>query len=185
MRFNLGCGYKKNPNYVNVDKFEACKPDVLADLEILPWPFETNQADEVVFNHSLEHMGRDVNIFLGIMKELYRICKPGALVQINVPHPRHDDFINDPTHVRIVTPELLRLFSKKLNQHWTDTGDARTAFAFYLNVDFELKKCTLISDPKYQALQQAGKITPQDLIHLMRERNNVVKSYEMTLEVIK
>lgn len=185
MKLNLGCGYKKSPNYINVDKFEACKPDILADLEVTPWPFRTNEIDEVLFNHSLEHMGADVSVFLNIMKELYRVCKAGAKVQVNVPHPRHDDFINDPTHVRIITPELFRLFSKKLNQYWVDTGDARTPFALYLDVDFELKVCTLISDQRYQALQQAGKITPQDLINLMRERNNVIKSYELQLEVIK
>ncbi len=185
MRLNLGCGYKKSPSYVNVDKFPECQPDMLVDLEKFPWPFDDNSADEVMFNHSLEHMGADVQVFLGIIKEVYRICKPGARVVVNVPHPRHDDFINDPTHVRAVTPQMLRLFSKKLNQYWISVGDARTSFALYLNVDFELVTCGFTPDPKYEALQREGKISSNDIVQLMMERNNVVKSFEMELIAIK
>ena len=51
--------------------------------------------------------GRIRRVFLGMMKELYRICRDGAEIEINVPHPRHDNFIGDPTHVRIITPDTL------------------------------------------------------------------------------
>ncbi len=53
---------------------------------------------------------------------MYRVCRDGAVISISVPHPRHDDFINDPTHVRVVTPELLNLFNKKLNKQWAEGG---------------------------------------------------------------
>ena len=185
MKLNLGCGYNKSSQHVNVDKFPDCNPEIVADLEVTPWPFATSEVEEVVFYHSLEHMGETTGVFLGIMKELYRVCKPGAKIYISVPHPRHDDFINDPTHVRIITPEIIRLFSKALNRHWISIGDSRTPFANYLNVDFELVTCKIIPDRQYDALQKAGKINTNDLVNLMRERNNVIKAYEMVVTVVK
>ena len=113
MKLNMGCGLNKKEGYTNVDKSAACGPDVELDLEVFPWPFKANEAEEVIFNHSLEHMGETTDVFLGILKELYRICKPRAKIFIFVPHPRHDDFLGDPTHVRVITPQLLSLFSKK------------------------------------------------------------------------
>ena len=100
--------------YVNVDKFDYGKPDTLMDLEETPWQFADDSVDEIMLNHTLEHLGRDAQTFFAIIKEIYRVCKNNALIEINVPHPRHDHFINDPTHVRIVTPALLDLFSKKI-----------------------------------------------------------------------
>ena len=57
MKLNLGCGHRRRDDYVNVDMFEACRPDVLWDLEQLPWPWESSSADEVLFHHSMEHLG--------------------------------------------------------------------------------------------------------------------------------
>src|SRR5271154_2869493 len=118
MNLNMGCGYKKIAGYVNVDVSPQCSPDMAIDLETTPWPWLSNSADAVLFNHSLEHLGASPGAFEALMRELYRICRPGAAVTINVPHPRHDDFIDDPTHVRAVTPALLTLFSKKANQEF-------------------------------------------------------------------
>jgi hypothetical protein len=49
------------------------------------------------------------------MREIYRVCRHDAVVHVVVPHPRHDDFINDPTHVRPITPEVLSLFDRSTN----------------------------------------------------------------------
>ncbi|HJM52112.1 MAG TPA: hypothetical protein QGF63_20040 [Alphaproteobacteria bacterium] len=118
MKINMGCSTRKLEGYVNLDGEDTFAPDVVHDLESFPWPFDDNAAEEVVFNHVLEHLGETSKVFLGIMSELYRICAPSAQVVIKVPHPRHDDFINDPTHVRPVTPEMLALFDLELNREW-------------------------------------------------------------------
>jgi hypothetical protein len=39
MRLNLGCGQEHLPGWVNVDQFPAARPDLVLDLERLPWPF--------------------------------------------------------------------------------------------------------------------------------------------------
>jgi len=57
----------------------------------------------------MEHVGQTPDMFNSIIRKLYRICKNQAIMDITVPHPRHDDFLADPTHVRPIT--VLELFS--------------------------------------------------------------------------
>lgn len=185
MKLNLGCGLNKIQGFVNVDKFDTCNPDIVMDLEATPWTFEDNSVDEVLLNHCLEHIGQDVDIFFSVVKELYRVCKPGAKIQINVPHPRHDNFINDPTHVRIITPELLGLFSKKNCQYWAENNGANSPLALYLNVDFEIKNSQMMLEKKYFDLLSAKKINDDQLTDIVNSQNNVVSEYRITLEVIK
>ena len=47
----------------------------------------------------LGHLGATTDSYLSIIKGLWRICRPGALLRIVVPHPRHDHYPNDLTHV--------------------------------------------------------------------------------------
>jgi ubiquinone/menaquinone biosynthesis C-methylase UbiE len=185
MKLNLGCGFNKLAGYVNVDKYPTCNPDLQVDMEIFPWPFESDSVDEVVFNHSLEHMGAAADDFLHIMKELYRVCKGEALVRINVPHPRHDNFIGDPTHVRIVSPQVLNLFSKKLNHSWRERGLPNTPLALYTDVDFEVMEVIQILENSYLQSFQSGAISEQELRVMVDEKNNVVSEYKMVVKVIK
>ncbi len=136
LKLNLGCGQNLLAGYVNVDKHGS--PDVKHDLEVFPWPWATSSVDEVVLNHVLEHLGATADVFIGIMKELYRVCRPEGIVRIAVPHPRHDHFIGDPTHVRVVTPAMLSLFSKANCRRWAEQGAANSPLALYHDVDFAI-----------------------------------------------
>lgn len=185
MKLNLGCGNNKLPGFVNVDYFKECEPDVLHNLDTLPWPWADNSVDEIRMIHSLEHIGADSQTFLGIMKEIYRICKNGSTLIIHVPHPRHDNFIGDPTHVRIITPQLLSLFSKKLNLEWKRLGGANSPLALYLGVDFELIETREILDAQYAEPFNKGLLPESDIRTMMRNFNNVVAEYHMTLRVNK
>lgn len=185
MKLNLGCGYNKLEGWLNVDRFDACAPDLVCDLEQTPWPFEDSSVDEVLLNHALEHLGADSDRFLAIIQELYRVCHGGATVRINVPHPRHDDFMNDPTHVRIVTPALMALFSKRQNQIWRDEGASNSLLAFYLDVDFELRDTEMPLDVRHSEAFASGRLTEAQLFEMARSQNNVIREYRMTLEVVK
>lgn len=185
MKLNLGCGLNKIEGFVNVDKYETCEPDLLMDLEETPWKIGTNEVDEVLFNHSLEHLGQQTDTFLGIIQELYRVCKTGATIQINVPHPRHDNFLGDPTHVRPVTPEMLALFSKRANLYCQEIGAANSPLALYLGVDFEVTRVERTLEEKYVTMLQTEQITPEILEEMIKELNNVVSEIRITLEVIK
>src|SRR5690606_23008684 len=132
LRLNLGCGLKKIEGWVNVDRSPACEPDAVVNLEEFPWPFADDSAEEVVLRHVLEHLGATPDIYQGIFRELYRVCAPDARIRITVPHPRHDDFLSDPTHVRPVTPQGLELFDRAKNREWAAKGMPNSPLRLYL-----------------------------------------------------
>ena len=185
MRLNLGCGHHKLPGFINVDMFPESNPDFVCDLEVLPWPWEDNSIDEVLFNHSLEHMGQNARVFLGMMKELYRVAKDNAVIQINVPHPRHDHFINDPTHVRIITPELFNLFNRKLNDEWQKARISNSPYAHYLGVDFVVDKAEITLSEPYKSEYECHQITAEEINELLKERNNVASEYRIRMRALK
>ena len=142
IKLNLGCGNRKMPGYVNVDKFG--EPDLRHDLESFPWPWANNSVSEVVLIHVLEHLGAHAEVFIGVIQEIYRVCIPGAMVRIEVPHPRHDNFLHDPTHVRVVTGPTMEMFSKRICRDWIAKGYGNTPLALYHDVDFEIEKEELV-----------------------------------------
>lgn len=81
-KLNLGSGEYPKPGFVNVDYYSVSEPDVKHDLSSFPYPFPDNDFDHVESDHCLEHLPDP----FGVMKEVHRIAKPGALTIIRVPH---------------------------------------------------------------------------------------------------
>ena len=146
MNLNLGCGNYKLDDCINVDKLDIYQPDVLHDLEVVPWPFESNSADNMVLSHVLEHLGQSPSLFIQILKEIYRVAKNGCLLLIDVPCPRSKYYLSDPTHVRPITPDLFDLFDKKQNIYFAKNNYSVSQLGIDNDIDFELLKVDLIVD---------------------------------------
>lgn len=178
VKLNIGSGLNKMEGYTNVDKYASAEPDVIHDLEIFPWPFEDNSVEEVHANHVMEHLA-DV---CGVMKEIYRVCKHGAKVQINVPSPTHRDWLGDPTHVSHIIPETMYLFSKKACDAVKAQGGANSPLAYYLGCDFDVYHIEHMIDAAYKDY-----VERRDPGFDLMARNywNVIQAHNIQLRVIK
>lgn len=81
-KLNLGCGEFKKAGYLNVDYYSVSEPDVKHDLNEFPYPFPDDEFELIEADHLLEHLDNPFRV----MKELYRISKPGGLIIIKTPH---------------------------------------------------------------------------------------------------
>ena len=185
MKLNLGSGSKILDGYTNVDKYDYYKPDIVHDLEIFPYPFEDNSVDEILLSHVLEHIGQSPDVFLKIIKEFYRVCHNDSLIKIIVPHPRHDDFISDPTHVRPITILGLQLFDKNLNLKWEKEKAANTPLALINDVNFKIKNVKFNLDTNYVKKFENKNIDKSQVDTDISKLNNVVKEMVIDWQVIK
>lgn len=186
IKLNIGSGSSKFEGYLNVDFDNICKPDYVLDIGKESWPWPDNSVTAVKANHVLEHLG-DPDFFHCI-KELYRVCKNGTLIEVSVPHHRHDTFINDPTHKRPITIDGMTLFSKEHNKQCEEEGSHSSRLGDYYGVDFKIIKYNFIIDPMYHPLLKdmtQGSQAEHDFQMALRERNNMVIEVHFIWQVIK
>ena len=96
---DLGCGKKKRPGSIGVDYSDRHNADIIHDLNIFPYPFESNSIDEIYLDNVLEHLDKPMRL----MEELHRITKLGGKVKIIVPYFRSKWAFIDPTHKTFYT----------------------------------------------------------------------------------
>ena len=185
MKINLGCGSDYRPGWLNVDQFDNQSPDLVMSIDQPPWPIESDYADHILLKHVLEHVGKDAATFLEIIKELYRICKPDATIEIHVPHPWHNDFLGDPTHVRPILPEMFSCFDLAAVEQWQARGLPGTPLAIYLTVDFEVVETQFFLDPLWQAKLASGEIDMNGISFAARSHANVIQWTKIVLRVRK
>ena len=93
---HLGCGPTSKQGDVGIDILPGAAVDIVHDLDVTPWPVDDDAFDRVICTDVLEHL-RDVP---AVMKEIYRVCSDGAVVEIQVPTGTSSDVFIDPTHLR-------------------------------------------------------------------------------------
>jgi SAM-dependent methyltransferase len=124
-KLNLGAGTNIRKDCVNLDSVKLPGINKVHDLDKFPWPFKSNEFDEIYCSHILEH----VSDLTKTMKEMQRICKPGARIKIRAPHFSCGVSYRDPTHKRLFSyftfdyftdecfyaPVKFKIISRKLN----------------------------------------------------------------------
>ena len=101
MRLNLGSGGRPviNDGWVNVDRAKVPHVDVVHDLDVAPWPWADDSAEQLVAQDVFEHVADPI----GFMTESHRVLQPRGQLFIKSPHFRHQDAFTDPTHRRFCT----------------------------------------------------------------------------------
>lgn len=93
MKLDLGCGPNKMQGHVGVDLRPQPGVDIVADLTST-WPFRDNSVDEIRASHIVEHLPEPLNT----MEELFRVLKPGAVANLELPSTNGPGAFQDPTH---------------------------------------------------------------------------------------
>lgn len=136
MKINLGCGRDYLEGYVNCEINKRYKADLYFDMESDKWPFKDSSVKVVKAYHIFEHLSTG---YLHAWKEMYRVCKHNALIELAFPHHWHDNYFSDPTHKTPVTIDGIRLFDKENNQEHIDKGYSISTLGLDLDIDFRIK----------------------------------------------
>lgn len=102
------------------------RPDVLHDLEKLPYPFDDDSFDEVHAYEVLEHTGQqgDWRFFFAQFSELWRVLKPGGYLAATCPDYRSMWALGDPSHKRVLCSGSL-VFLDQLQYRQQIDGEPR------------------------------------------------------------
>jgi len=117
VRLNLGCGNKELPGFVGVDRFPCAAARLLCDFG-RALPFQDGSVAEVHLDNVIEHLP-DLAQF---MRELARVCRPGARITILTPHFSSLASWRDPTHVHHLSYFSMDHFAKEAAAHYTGGG---------------------------------------------------------------
>jgi len=83
MRLNIGCGDKKMTGYINIDIRPEVDPDILLDIEKIPYDFDTSSIDVIKAIDVVEHISHHNAV--KVLKEWYRILKNDGELIIRMP----------------------------------------------------------------------------------------------------
>lgn len=144
----IGCGADRSKrmsvnnsdgwtNLITLDMNERVNPDVVHDLDDLPYPFLTNELDEIHAYEVLEHCGRqgDWRGFFEQFDEFHRILKPGGILYATVPSWTSVHAWGDPGHTRIINEGTIVFLQRDL---YGGTGSPMTDYRTYYKGNFEV-----------------------------------------------
>jgi SAM-dependent methyltransferase len=128
---DLGCGNRKFPGSIGMDIVPISTVDVVADMS-RGLPFKDDSLDGLYAYHVLEH----VDDFVGLMGEIWRVCRHGARVRVKVPHASSPFVVwKDPTHKRGLQIATFAYFD--------DTYFDGKTFAYYSPARFRIEHAKL------------------------------------------
>ena len=104
-KLNLGCGTDIKGGWTNLDITDLPGVDVVDDVNNIPLPFEDESFDHILAQDILEHIE-----YIPLLKDLFRMLRPGGTIQIRVPHFTSRYNFNDPTHKKMFSSKTFDFF---------------------------------------------------------------------------
>ena len=185
MRLDLGCGPVAAEGYEGVDLEPGPGVRYVCDLQAFPWVYDAGYAlsavsspfpDDSVEGARSSHLVEHLPDLVGFMRELWRVCKPGALVEISHPYQFNVRAWQDPTHVRCLNEVSWFYFDKP----WR--GGTLNTWGGYGDTDFKLLELDAIPMPDWQAVADDN---PEEFEKASKSLINVVADLRVVLECRK
>jgi SAM-dependent methyltransferase len=138
---DVGCGNNKITGAVGIDLVAGTQADIVHDLNVTPWPLESDRFEIVRLWSVLEHL-RDV---VSIVGEVYRVSRNGATVIIGVPHFTSVNAYSDPTHAHF--------FSASFMDYFIEGTELARTFGFYSSARFRMDERRVTLSPFWARLR--------------------------------
>lgn len=148
MKINLGAGNDIRDGYINHDITMLPGIDVVHDLNVFPWPWEDGSVDVILARDVIEHLDN----FMKVMEEMYRVLRPGGLINMKVPYWNSISRHADPTHTRGFHELTFRFFDP-------DSVYCKERH-YYTHVRFHINEETFVLAPfhPYFAIPRVGEV---------------------------
>ena len=144
----LGCGGQKfQENAIGIDFVDSNAVDIIADINQGLEFLDDGSVDMVYSSHVLEHL----NDLEFIMKEIYRVLKPGGINKGLVPHFSNPYYYSDYTHK---VPFGLYSFSYFSKSKFLRRGVPQ----FYNSIDFEIRELKIVFYSPFKLINVFRKI---------------------------
>ena len=82
-KINIGCGWNHKYGFINIDKAEEVKPDMVYDIENGLLPFKNDSVEHIYSSHCLEHV-KPCN-WQFVLDEIMRVAKNGCILELELP----------------------------------------------------------------------------------------------------
>jgi predicted SAM-dependent methyltransferase len=155
MYLDIACGNHKNgPDWTGMDIQPLPGVNIVHDLNVHPWPIESNSVLIAHAWHIVEHIppvsitpSGTVFPFINFMNECWRVLRVGSILSVETPHGASDNFLNDPTHCNPITENTWKYFDPEHQQYQIYRPQPWSIHALHAtrdgNVSVELVKQTL------------------------------------------
>jgi hypothetical protein len=109
---------------------------------------------------------------------------PDGIIEFVLPHPRHDWFFQDPTHVRPMLPISFEHFDREKSIQWYLSSTSHTPLALYWNIDFKIISVDQrVADPGLA--KKLNDMNISDPALAVQFFNNVIGDFKIVLQARK
>lgn len=185
MKLNLGCGFRKKENFINVDQDIHCAPDVVCDLAQDLWPWTDDSITEVSFEFSLEQMGETRSQLMHVFKELHRVCRNDAVIKIVCLYPRHDMFFLNPMNTHRLSAPFFHMLSIQANMQQIGQGVSDNCLALQYGFNFKVSNVKSLLTPEIHQRLTSGEMSEEQVRQRMQYENNICQALEVDLVAVK
>lgn len=117
INLDLGCGARKQAEWVGMDVRNVPGVDIVHNLEEFPWPVPDGCCTTVLASHILEHI-KPWKLFdpaggPSVMSEIWRVLKKDGKLYVSAPHGVGSAFVADPTHVKPLNEATFQYFDPR------------------------------------------------------------------------